>query len=556
MILRNLVFLGLLLAGVAFLGWQLFPEEIPEHAPKFSAEPLLADDFRATVTKVNESFRHDWQENDIQPAGRANDLQLARRISLALTGSIPSLQEIRQLESHPEDQRIAWWTQGLLEDRRYADYFAERLARAYVGTDDGPFLLFRRRLFRNWISDQLLQNRAYDDLARELIAARGIWTSTPAANFISFTIEPDKQKGPDPDRLGARVARAFLGIRLDCAQCHDHPFQDWKQQDFQGLAAFFARTKHGLSGIYDDDKGVYEAEDRKTLKKNVVPPKVPFNPELRPDNGTWREQLAEWVTSPKNPYFAQTAVNRTWAVLFGRPLVEPVDDLYAAERRPEALDILAEDFRTHGHDFRRLIQLIVATEAFQLDSGAEHELTDVHDKLWAAFPLTRLRPEQVVGSLVQTSSPETIKADSHVLTVFFKAVNQNDFIKRYGDNGEDEFAPGSSTIPQRLLLLNGEIVHDRTKAGLFAGSSRVALMAPNDEKAVELAFLTILTRRPTQDEMTRFKLRLAGQLIPGEAPAGNLDLDKYKAEAIPNRYGRVEDLYWTLINTTEFSWNH
>jgi len=552
---RNLVFLGLLLAGVAFLGWQLFPEEIPEHAPRFDPRPFHEADFQATLDRVNAAFRQEWQENGIQPAGRADELQIARRISLGLTGSIPALQEIRQFEGRGPEDRLAWWTQGLLEDRRYADHVAERLARAYVGTDDGPFIFFRRRRFRNWISDQLLENRPYDQLVRELIAADGLWTDKPAVNFVSFTIDPPNQKGPDPDRLGARVARAFLGIRLDCAQCHDHPFQDWKQKDFQGLAAFFARTKHGLVGIYDAPSGVYEAEDRKTLKKSAVPPTVPYSPELRPETGTWRQQLAAWVTAPENTYFSQTAVNRIWAVLFGKPLVEPVDDLYAAERRPEALDILAEDFRNHGHDLRRLIHLIVASEVFQLDSAADHELTDVHDRLWAAFPLTRLRPEQVVGSIVQASSPEIIGADSHIFTQILKATNQADFIKRYGDSGEDEFAPGSSTIPQRLLLMNGEIVHERTRGSPFAGSSRVALMAPTDEKAVEVAFLTVLTRRPTPEELARFTRRLAGEIDPGDVPQG-ADPAKFKAEAVPNRYGRMEDLYWTLINTTEFSWNH
>lgn len=557
MLLRNLVFLGLVVGGIGLLTWQLFPEEIPEHAPRFNRQAVHDADFCETVQRVNAAFRKDWEENGVIPAPRAPDLQIARRISLGLTGSIPSLQEIRQFEAHGPEDRISWWTQGLLEDRRYADYVAERLTRAYVGTEDGPFVFFRRRRFRHWISDQLLANRPYDGMVREMIAGKGLWTDNPAVNFISFTIDPPNQKGPDPDRLGARVARAFLGIRLDCAQCHDHPFQDWKQSDFQGLAAFFARTRHGFAGIYDANKGVYEAEERKSLAKYTVPPQVPYSPELRPREGTWREQLAAWVTHPENPYFAQAAVNRFWAILFGKPLVEPVDDLYAAERRPEALEILAEDFRRHGHDIRRLILLIVNTEAFQLDSAAEHELTDVHDKLWAAFPLTRLRPEQVVGSIVQASSPETIGADSHIFTQLLKFINESDFVKRYGDsNGEDEFAQGNSTIPQRLLLMNGEIVHERTRPGLFAGSTRVAMMAPTDEKAVEIAFLTVLTRRPTEEETAHFVRRLRGEIDADLLPKDENEAQKFKAEAIPDRNGRLQDLYWTLINLTEFSWNH
>jgi hypothetical protein len=551
MLVRNLVFLGLILAGVVFLGYQLFPEEVPEHAPQFSAVPYQVDDFRQTVEKVNAAFRQEWSENEIQPAGPANDLQLARRVSLALTGSIPSLQEVRQLERYEGDAKLTWWTEGLLQDRRYADYFAERFARVYVGTENGPFVLFRRRRFVLWLSDQITNNRPYDDLARELIAGQGLWTDKPSTNFISVTIEPDKKKGPDPDRLGARVARAFLGIRLDCAQCHDHPFQDWKQKDFEGLAAFFGRTKHGFTGIYDDSKGAYEVENRKTLKKETVAPKVPYSPQLVPQDGSWREQLAAWVTSPENPFFAQTTVNRVWALLLGRPLVEPVDDLYAAKTRPAALEILAEDFKTHGHDLRRLIQLIVATHVFQLDSAADHEVTDAHDRVWAAFPLTRLRPEQVVGSIGQAASVETIGADSHVVTQIVKAINQNDFVKRYGDTGQDEFDARSGTIPQRLLLMNGEIVNDKTKPEFFNASARVAMMAPSDAKVVEIAFLMTLTRRPSREESEYFQKRLAGWLPPETMPVSNEPEDRSGVRA-----QRVQDLFWSLINTTEFSWNH
>jgi hypothetical protein len=557
MILRNLLLWSVMIFGALGLSWQLFPKELPEHAPGFSAEAVFDPSFRETLDRVNEAFRREWQDYGIVPAGRAPELQIARRVSLGLTGSIPSLQEIRQFEAREGPDRIAWWTQGLLQDRRSADYLAERLTRAYVGTEDGPFLFFRRRRFRLWLSDQLMANRPYDELVRELIAGQGLWTDNPAVNFISFTIDPPNEKGPDPERLGARVARAFLGIRLDCAQCHDHPFQDWKQSDFQGLAAFFARTKHGMSGIYDAASGVHAIEDRKTLRKTAVPPAVPYLPELRPHEGTWRQQLAAWVTSPQNPYFAQAAVNRMWAILLGKPLVEPVDDLYAAPRRPEALEILAQDFRQHGHDLRRLIQLIVNSEVFQLDSAADHELTEAHDLLWAAFPLTRLRPEQVIGSIVQASSPTTIGADSHIFTQLLKFVNETDFIKRYGDQaGEDEFVAGNSTIPQRLLMMNGEIVHERTRPGLFAGTTRIAMMAPSNGKAVEVAFLTVLTRRPTAEELEYFTRRLDGYVPEELLPRDPEDARKFRAAAVPDRNGRLQDLFWTLINTTEFSWNH
>src|SRR5262249_12176944 len=160
----------------------------------------------------------------------------ARRVALALTGTIPALSEIRRLEATPAGDRLRLQLDNLFRERRSADYLAERLARACVGTEDGPFLVFRRRRFVAWLSDQLYQNRPYDALVREIISDSGLWTDRPATNFITVTYNPDK-KEPNPERLAARVARAFLGVRLDCAQCHDHPFQPWRRDDFQGLAA-------------------------------------------------------------------------------------------------------------------------------------------------------------------------------------------------------------------------------------------------------------------------------------------------------------------------------
>ena len=141
---------------------------------------------------------------------------------------------------------MPWWLDHILQDRRFADYFAERLARTFVGTEDGPFILYRRRRFVTWLEEQLAHNRPYDQLVRELIAGTGLWTDKPATNFLSVTCQPDHQNQPDPVRLAGRVTRAFLGLRLDCAQCHNHPFADWKQADFQGLSAFFGQTQSRL----------------------------------------------------------------------------------------------------------------------------------------------------------------------------------------------------------------------------------------------------------------------------------------------------------------------
>jgi hypothetical protein len=560
--IRDIAFVAVVLAGTAGLvGGLVRPTAKVAAAPTRSRLDVAGADLGPIVAGVDEAFRKRWAEQKLAAAPPAPELAVMRRLALSLRGMIPSLEEIRRFESRPEGRRIDEWLEEVLRDRRCADYLAERFARAYVGTEDGPFLKFRRRRFVAWLSDAILANRRYDAIVRDLIADDGLWTDHPATNFLTVTVD-EKTERPAPDRLAARVSRAFLGIRLDCAQCHDHPFQPWKQGQFRGLAAFFGATHCDLRGIRDT-KNDYRPPDRKGKESKFVEPGVPFLSELLPAPGPAgpRDRLADWVTDIRNPNLARVTVNRVWALLFGRALAEPVDDIPAAggmpwsdaartEARPPggndavtpggelhpALFLLADDFAAHGYDLHRLIRVIAATEAFRLDSAAD-EASEAHDAAWAVFALTRLRPDQVAGALFQSASLTTLGPESHWFARLVVYTGRNDFVRRYGDTGEDEFDARTGTIPQRLLLMNGEIVRERLKDGLLSAPSNIAGLAPDDRKAVETAYLVVLTRRPTREEQEHFAGRLAGT-------SGD------------ERKQRLSDLCWTLFNTTEFSWNH
>jgi hypothetical protein len=536
---RNLLFFMVVVAGIAGLRASLFPQNTEARKIQFDPGPAAADEFQAAVRKVDASFRAEWERHGITPAPRAADLAVARRLSLGLTGSVPSLEEIRQFEQQPDARRIDGWANHLLHDRRYADYFADRLARVYVGTEDGPLLLYRKRRYTSWLGDQLHHNRPYGEMVREMIAARGLNTDTPAVNFIAAAYNEEKEK-PDAEKLAIRVSRAFLGLRIDCAQCHD--FKDpndyerviWRQTDFQSLAAFFGQTRHVVTNVLDGE-GEYHFEDRVKGGTQEIAPAVPFSPELLPNEGTRRERLAAWVTHPGNRHFARATVNRVWAMMFGRPLLRRIESPSPYEPGPAALDILADDFAAHNHDLHRLILLIASTEVFRLDSAAPFDVTDTHEDTWAVFPLSRLRPEQVIGSVIQTASVRTIDQNSQVFVRLIRYFQERDFVKRYGDADDDEFAKAHGTIPQRLLMMNGSLVNGKLSAELLNASAQIAMFAPDDRAAVETAYLCVLTRRPTPRESDHFAAKLAG--------------------ASGNERSRVlADLYWTLFNCTEFSW--
>ena len=535
---RNVLFVLLCGLGFAAVAGSLLEEIRLEQPLDHDTAFYQHGEFRNVVDRIDQQFHQHWQAEGIVPAPQADDLLVARRLSLSLTGTPPSLEETRALEQQPLDTRTQWYLSHLFQDRRYSDYLAERFSRAFVGTDEGPFLIFRRRRFVTRLGDQLHENAPYDDVVRQLIAETGVWTSTPAVNFVTATFEAGGSERIDPVKLTSRITRAFLGVRLDCVQCHDDMLDgEWEQTDFHEMAAFFAEAEITLTGLRDQSRD-YRYKYLHQEEEQTVSPHVPFATDLHVTRGNRREQIAAWITHPQNPAFARATVNRVWAFMFGRPLVEPIDDILLEGPYPPAMEVLAQDLVSHEFDLQRTIRLIAASKVFQTSSQAEHVLTERHEQHWACFPLTRLRPEQVAGAVLQSASLKTIDASSHIFVKLARFGQQNEFVQRYGDTGADEFNGHSGTIPQRLLLMNGDLVKEKTKDDLLANAStRIAKLAPSDESAVETAYLVILTRRSTEAESDHFAKRLC------ETRGGQ-------------RVAHMEDLYWTLTNSTEFSWNH
>ena len=499
-------------------------------------------DADSVVTRVDRLFARKWIDAGVVPANPVDDLALLRRLSLVLHGTVPSLEEIRVFEADAQPKRMERWTERMLGDRRFADYFARRLARVYVGADDGQFVVFRRDRFWAWLGEQLQNNRPYDEVVRDMIADRGLWTGVPQVNFITAAVN---EGNVDENKLAGRTVRAFLGQRIDCAQCHNHPFADWKQGQFEGLAACFGRVNISAVGVEDNRKEPHTVEDSITLEDREISPGVPFGPEWLPDDGTERQRLAAWVTHPENRRFERAIVNRTWGLMFGKPWIEPVDDLPNPSdngRRPDdLLDLLGADFRAHHCDLKRLIATIAATHAFRLSS--EHpefespERAALIEESWAAFPLTRLRPEQIIGAMLQASSVKTIDQNSHWVRRAFRFFQEQNFVKEYGDLGDDELGEHSGTIPQALLRMNGEFAKDRSEGNPFTAPGRIAGMSPTADGCLDLCFLVCLTRYPTAEERV--------QLLP-----------QFESTRRDARKNAVEDIFWTLYNSAEFSWGH
>lgn len=641
--LRALIPLVLVVLAVAWVAGLAARSPVSGPAALGEAVP---DDLAATVGAVDARLAELWEADGIQPADPVtDDLVILRRLSLALHGTIPSLEEIRRFEADTRPDRLERWTAAMLEDTRFADYFAQRLSRAYVGVEQGQFILFRRDRFNEWLSQQLRDHRPYDEIVREMIAGTGVWTGEPEVNFLTGAYANDQF---DENKLTGRVVRAFLGQRIDCAQCHDHPFAHWKQSDFEGLTAHFSELNVSLVGVEDkagfrgllpaqaqpadgpvsqeirgalgrrklgvpenaeimtleadqhwavvvrpdgtseeepqpdegaalkvravlrrtnDGIAIYAPErehvidDARAGDLRVADPAVPFGPEWQPDSGTRRERLAAWVTHPDNRRFERAIANRVWALMFGKPYytAAAVDDLPDPEEEiPElaVLDLLGADFRKQGCDLRRLVQVIAASRAFRLESAhpVQAALDDTTlldeqayrevcrqveeiERDWAVFPLVRLRPEQVIGAMLQANHVTTIDRNSHLIVRAQRFFQEQNFVNEFGDPGEAELEDRVGTIPQALLRMNGQFARELTQAGPMSAPGRINGMSSTPEHCLEAAYLVCLTRRPTAEEAAFFLPQLAERKGP-------------------NAEGVIQDLFWTLFNSPEFSWNH
>lgn len=554
--LRHAAFLGVLLIGIAYLLRYSISQTAIQQVDPAILRTVQRDSLTEPLNKIDRAFENVWREQGIQPTNEADSMLVLRRLSLALTGMPPSLEQIRWAEQIPAAERLEKYLTHLLQNEQTHDYVAERLTRSWVGAENGPFIVFRRGRFVDWLSKQLADNQSYDVIVREMLTARGLWTDHGPVNFFSAQADQDRDNQIDLVRLTGRISRNFLGMRVDCLQCHDDftgatSFGDSSepreglQTDFHGLASFFGQLRLTPTGLHDLlDAPTYEVELLGDKKPTPIPPAVPYGAQWREweleksktDSEPLRNQFTGWLTSSENRPFARAFVNRMWGVLLGRPLIEPIDNIPLHGPFPPGLEALTDDFMANGYDIRRLISLIVHSQPFSLDSRGPHELTRQHEELWAAFPMTKLRPEQMAGTISQVASLIALDDSTHIITQLVRFGEENDFLTRYGDLGDQEFEQDGETVSQRLMLLNGEMASQRLRGqdGLpFNSIVQIDRLANSPEQIVELLYLIVLTRKPTAHE-----------------------LEVIAPEIASDRRAGIEDLLAVLVNSSEALWNH
>jgi hypothetical protein len=491
---------------------------------------------------VDDLLQSKWQQINISPAEPATDEEYLRRLYLDLVGRIPTVGETRQFLEDTSVDRRQQLVDKLLQSRNCATHFAGIWRRMLIpeGSDLSRFGGFQA--FEEWLADHFQKNTPYDQLVRELLLAEGrISESGPLLFYAALKMNPEE--------IAAQTSRTFLGTKLECAQCHDHPFDATiSQKDFWGLAAVFARISRPrgemtaispVLQVHDASRGEVMLPDTET----IIPPQLPFSREPIFDeaNGPSRRlQFVDWLTSRENEYFAKSTVNRLWSQLFGRGLVEPVDDMRAPNAAicPELLDLLAEQFVLADFDLHWLMRCLASTEAYGLSSRSK-DSSSARTLHFAQMNLKPFSAEQLYDCInVVAGTPMGKNGNA-----------QESTLVRIGDSRREAFielfhAPGMQSIdyqagiPQALTLMHGEVVHSATE--INRSGVLQSLMAPffTDEQRLETLFLATLSRLPTAVE----KEQALNQLPPGAAPA--------------DRNEWLSDVLWALLNSAEFTMNH
>jgi len=480
----------------------------------------------------------------IQPSELCTDQEFIRRAYLDLCGILPTGEETATFLASTEKDKRARLIDRLLERPEYADFWTLKWCDV-LRSDRKTIQVKGTFVYQNWLRDRIAGNTPFHQIVRDLLTSSGSTFANPPANFYRIAA--------DPQNLAETTAQLFFGIRMQCAKCHNHPFEKWTQDDYYGMAAFFARVKGkkdpsdpgaappnaGAELIYLDRTG----EVMQPRSGKAMPPKFMGGPVAPVHSGQDRRQvLADWLTSPKNPFFAKSVVNRVWFHLLGRGIVDPVDDFRDSNpsANDELLDALARDFVGSQFDLKHLIRVILNSRTYQLSAQANASNKD--DNKYFSHAVTRLlTAEQLLDAICTvTEMPEkfaNVPLGTRAVQLPDGEMN-HPFLKTFGQPGRELACEcereQDSNLAQALQLINGPTVNEKLRnpnnhIGKLLGKKTNEAVMLND------LYMAALSRLPNDAES---KLSLA-HVAKGA--------DKRKA---------WEDVQWALINSKEFLFRH
>ena len=495
----------------------------------------------AEYNYIDQKIDAKLQRLKIQPSPVVDDATFLRRVSLDLTGQIPTPDAVLAFlaDPAPSRQKRSKTIDRLIASPAYVDHWTVKWgdllqsSRKYLG-DKGVYA------FREWIHDSIAANKPYDRMVRELLTARGGSYDEPAANFFRVT--------RDAKPTMEKTTQVFLGVRMVCAQCHDHPFERWTQNQYYQMAAFFSAV--GLRAGYEvgeeivfDQRAGYDMKHPKD--GHVVRPEFLIasnGPVAVPADDSRRDALARWIVSRDNPFFAKAIANRVWSYFFGKGIIDPVDDIRASNppSNPALLDALTKDVLDHNFDLQYLMRTIANSRAYQTSIEVNEWNAGDRDNFSHAFP-RRLSAEQLMDAVSAAAGARPnfpdVPEDTEAAQLVDPHIGKEGFLDVFGRPLRESACECERrtdfSLPQALNLVNGSTISDAVAdpKGRVAG---LVLSGKPDAAMVDNLYLASLGRPPSAEERERGVHYLAGGA----------------------RATRAQDLLWALLNSKGFLYIH
>jgi len=486
---------------------------------------------------VDELVDKKLQQLRLLPSGQCTDAEFIRRLTIDITGLLPTEEEVLKFTADPAPDKREALIDQLLERKEFSEIWAMKFAQLLMIKSSNVVSKKSALLYANWLTDQFARNVPINEMVHDLLTSTGGTFGEPATNF--YQIERDTLKTSE------NVAQVFMGIRTQCAQCHNHPFDRWTVDDYYGFAAFFAQVGRKQAEDYREQivYNRFSGETKHLVTNQNVPPKFLGGDVPDTKGQDRRVVLADWLTSPENEFFAPSIANRVWAHYMGVGLIDDVDDVRISNpaTNPELAAKLGEKLIEYNYDFRKLVRDICVSRAYGRSSQTNE--TNAHDtRNYAHAVIRRIPAESLLDCLCQVlESPEKftgLPLGSRAVQVADGAVS-NYFLNTFGRSPRttvcDCEATTDPSLSQALHLLNGNSVHDKiTRGNVVKKWLETEKLSP--DQILERIYLRSLSRQPdeTEREATRAML----------------------AEKDANAQQVLEDVFWAVLNGREFVFNH
>lgn len=473
----------------------------------------------------------------IVPSGMCSDEAYLRRVTIDITGLLPTEQEYEKFLADKDPQKRVKLVDRLLDRKEFSEIWAMKWAEILlVRSDNNRVAPKAALLYSAWLTDQIEHDVPLDVMVQRLIASSGSSFRNPAVNY--YQVETDLLKTAE------NTAQVFFGIRTQCAQCHNHPFDRWTMDDYYSFAAFFAQVGRKPSEDYREVV-VYNrggGETSNPVSKKQMAPKFlgDVAPEMKPGDDR-RAVLVKWLTSPENPYFSTNVANRIWDHFFGLGIVDPVDDVRVSNpaTNPELLKALGAKLVEYKYDFRKLVRDICASNTYQR-SGERNETNELDETNFSHSRVRRIRAESLLDVICQvTESKEKFArlplgsravqlADGNASSYFLDTFGRTKRLTVCADDVNTD-----PSLSQSLHLLNGTTIETKVVNGSVI--SGLLKEGKTPEQIIDSIYIRCLTRKPTAEEKTKL---LAMVQDPKQAQ------------------GPLQDIFWAVLNSREFVFNH